>query len=105
LPRRSPQKSVERRAISRDDVARMAKLAHLSLSVREEEAYTRELSAILEYFRVIDGAEVSDVTPAYYSTELTNVIRGNQVVVTDSAPILEGVPRRKGRFVRAPRVF
>ncbi len=91
--------------ISKAEVARIAELAHLSLGPREEERYSRELSAIVEYFRIIGRAELSNIAPMYHTTELTNVFRGEEVVPTDPAPILDGVPKRKGRLVRAPRVF
>ncbi len=85
-------------------MARIAGLAKLSLTQQEEERYSRELSIILEYFKVMDRANVGTVEPAQL-TGVTNSFRGEQVIETDPEPILAGVPKRKGRFVKAPRVF
>ena len=99
-----PRKHRESQLVSRDEVARIASLAKLSLTPQEEEAYSRELSLILGYFKVLDKANVDKAPPAS-PAGTTNSFRGEQVIKTDSEPILAGVPKRKGRFVKAPRVF
>ena len=84
-------------------MARIAELAKIHLSQQEKEEYSTELSTILDYFNVIDS--VPDVPSAYVAAaNVTNAFRDDQIVVTDPEPILAGVPERKGRFVKAPRV-
>ena len=99
-----PRNRRESQLVSIDEVARIASLAKLSLTPQEEEAYSRELSVILEYFKVLDKANVDKAPPAPHAGT-TNSFRGEHVIKTDPEPILAGVPRRKGRFVKAPRVF
>jgi len=61
-----------------------------------------EFSSILEYFKVLDRLAVPveegrTVVPAG--------LRRDEVGPSDGDGLLKGVPRRKGRLVRAPRVF
>ena len=91
--------------VSREEVSRIAILAKLTLTPREKAAYSHELSAILDYFRIIDRVEDDGVPSSFSATEVTNSFRDESVIVTDPEPILSGVPKRKGRYVKAPRVF
>ncbi len=100
-----PRKRTAKELISKQEMARVASLAKLSLTPEEGERYRRELSAVLDYFRVIDGAPVERISPSYHATDLSNVARGDEVILSDPEPILAGVPRKKGRLVKAPRVF
>jgi aspartyl-tRNA(Asn)/glutamyl-tRNA(Gln) amidotransferase subunit C len=99
-----PPNPRERQLVSREQVARIASLAKLSLSPKEEEMYSRELSVILQYFRVLDKAKVGRALPEHIMA-VTNSFRGEEIIKTDPEPILAGVPKKKGRFVKAPRVF
>jgi len=92
----------QRAAMTLDQVRRLASLSRLTLSASEEERLTGEFSSILEYFRVVDkvgNAVAHDAQPN------ENVFRPDEVAPSDPEGVLEGVPRRRGRFVRAPRVF
>ncbi len=99
------RKRTAKELISKEEMVRVASLAKLSLTPEEEERYRRELSAVLDYFRVIDGAPVEGITPSYRATDVSNVTRGDEVIPSHPEPILAGVPRKKGRLVKAPRVF
>lgn len=84
-------------------VEHLAELSRLRLSPREAERLRGELSSILEYFAVLDKVDVSKAGPRQ------DVASGSlrEDVARPSTPdeILQGVPQRKGRYVRAPRVF
>ena len=84
-------------------IKRLSELSKLSLSPPEAERMERELSSVLEYFGVIDRA---DAGSAVARTE-KGVARGRPDEVASSMPdqILAGVPQKKGRLVRAPKVF
>jgi len=85
-------------------VGRLADLSRISLSAREGERLREELSSILGYFAELDRVDVSKVS-------LASPMKGDggmrKDVVKPSTPreLLAGVPQKKGRFVRAPRVF
>jgi len=69
----------------------------------EEARLKEELSTILEYFRTVDGTRGSD-SPAVPSVEPSE-LRRDEARPSDGEGVLKGVPRKKGRLVRAPRVF
>ncbi len=85
-------------------VERLAALSRLSLGPQEAARLGKELSSILEYFAAIDKVDVSKSAPAPQSREEGGL---REDVVKPSRPdeILAGVPQRKGRYVKAPRVF
>ena len=49
--------------ISRDEVARLAKLARLALTDHELDSFAGQLDAILGYVSQIQAVDVTDVTP------------------------------------------
>lgn len=85
-------------------VERLAELSRLSLGKDEAERLRDELSSILDYFATLDRVDVSAVAPAQ---EAAGGGRTREDVAMPSTPeeLLRGVPQKKGRFVRAPRVF
>ena len=90
-------------SVTPEEVRRLAALSRLNVTRAEEERLRAELSAILGYFRTVDGvppgvtAERTPLDPA--------LLRPDEVRPSDPEAVLKGVPRRKGRLVRAPRVF
>ena len=85
------------------EVERLAGLSRLSVAPQEAERLRTELSSILEYFAALDKVKVPKNLP-----KLTSPSGGQrQDVVRPSKPdeILAGVPQKKGRYVKAPRVF
>ena len=90
-------------SVSLEEVRRLASLSRLTMTRPEEERMRDDLSAILDYFRVVDG--VSGHAAAVRLTEDAALLRPDEVRPSDSEGALRGVPHRKGRLVRAPRVF
>jgi aspartyl-tRNA(Asn)/glutamyl-tRNA(Gln) amidotransferase subunit C len=85
-------------------VEKLADLSRLSLGQQEAERLRGELSSILEYFATLDKVDISKVAPAQEGAQDGNM-REDAVGPSTPEDILAGVPQRKGRFVRAPRVF
>jgi aspartyl-tRNA(Asn)/glutamyl-tRNA(Gln) amidotransferase subunit C len=85
-------------------VERLADLARLSISPQEAERLGEELSSILEYFAVLGKANLSKDFPLHESPA-GGAQREDAVRPSNPDEILAGVPQRKGRYVRAPRVF
>jgi aspartyl/glutamyl-tRNA(Asn/Gln) amidotransferase C subunit len=89
--------------ITAEDIRRLGNLAKLSMSASEEERLREELSSILEYFRVVDQVR-EDVAIDQLGDDAAN-LRADEVGPSDPEGVLRGVPQRKGRLVKAPRVF
>jgi aspartyl-tRNA(Asn)/glutamyl-tRNA(Gln) amidotransferase subunit C len=89
--------------ISSEQVRQLGNLAKLSIGVAEEERLRQELSSVLDYFDVIDQVK-DDVVIDQASEDAAN-LRPDVVAPSDPEGVLRGVPQKKGRFVKAPRVF
>jgi len=92
-----------RAAVSIEEVRRLASLSKLFLTRVEEERTRDELSSILDYFRVVD--EVAGPGARSGIAQEAAGLRADEVKPSDPDGVLRGVPHRKGRLVRAPRVF
>lgn len=65
--------------LSRQDVEHVAELAKLDLSEEEKDLYQVQLSAILDYFEMLQKLDTEDISPTASVLELQNVTRADQV--------------------------
>lgn len=93
--------------LSRDDVLKLAKLARISLSDDEVDAYVEELSAILGYVEQLSGVNVSGLTPTNQVTGLTNVMRKDEVRHYGYEPsdLLKNVPATQADQLKVKRMI
>lgn len=61
--------------LRREDVAKIAKLARLSLSEQELDMFTEQLGQILEHANDIAALQLDDVVPTAHPFGLINVVR------------------------------
>ena len=99
----SRRKSQGRPSVDARQVERLAELSRLSLGQQEAERLRGELSSILEYFAALDKVDVSRTGTTQDAA--SGGLREDVVRPSTPEEILQGVPQRKGRYVRAPRVF
>ncbi len=66
-------------ALSRQEVEHIAELAKLGLSQEEIERFQGQLSAILEYFAVLQRLDTESVPPTAQVIGLRNVMRPDDV--------------------------
>lgn len=85
------------------EVERLAGLARLSLSSSEIQEFGTDISSILDYFATLDKVDVSKAPEP--SSASADGLRDDVVEPSKAEEILDGVPQRKDRYVRAPRVF
>ena len=92
--------------ITSEAVAKVAKLARLSLSDDELQQATHQLSDMLDHFADIDALDLENVEPMTHPMPIANVMREDIVLevlnreeVLDVAPVAEG-----GRF-RVPPIL
>lgn len=96
--------------LSRDDVLKLAKLSRLKLSEEEIEQYRRELSASLEYVRVLDKVDTSGVAPTYQVTGLSTVDENTtrEDIINEQVThqeLMENVPEAQGRYIKVKRMI
>lgn len=87
--------------ISRDEVARLAKLARLALTDSELDSFAGQLDAILGYVGKIQAVDVSGVAPTGNPLKSENVTRPDVVApsLTQQQALAEAPSADEGRFV------
>jgi aspartyl-tRNA(Asn)/glutamyl-tRNA(Gln) amidotransferase subunit C len=92
--------------LTRDDVLKLAQLARLDLSDEEVEAFSHELSDILQYVEQLSAVDVKGLKPTNQVTGLTNVTRGDEIKDYGYAPadLLKNVPEVKNNQIKAKRM-
>ncbi|MBI2648931.1 MAG: Asp-tRNA(Asn)/Glu-tRNA(Gln) amidotransferase subunit GatC [Thaumarchaeota archaeon] len=98
-------RSKRKEAISTQELRRLASLARLSLTPSEERRLAREIGEIVSYFATIDSAKVERLEASYHVVEAENILRDDTRESFDADSILKMVPHKRGRHVKAPRVF
>lgn len=101
--------------ISREDVVKVAELAHLGLSPAEVELYREQLDAILTYVDKLKELDVTTVEPmaqvlhaaaAPGTKESHPELREDALRPCDVATqVLAGAPEAQAPFFRVPRVI
>jgi len=92
--------------ISRDEVAHLARLAHLDLRDDELDHYSEQLDVILASVARVAEVAAADVPSTSHPIPMTNVLRPDVVTPgLTSAEALSGAPAfDEGRF-RVPRIL
>lgn len=87
-------------AITREEVAHLARLSRLALSEDELDVYAQQLDSILGHVAQVSEVAADDVPPTAHPARLANVLRRDVVVAgltTEQA--LSGAPAvEQGRF-------
>ena len=86
--------------ISRDEVARLSKLARLALTDHELDGFAGQLDAILGYVSQIQAVDVTDVTPTGNPLKSVNVSRADivQPCLSQAEALAEAPAAIDGRF-------
>ena len=92
--------------ITPEAVAKVAKLARLSLDADELRRATDQLSDVLDHFADIDALDLDDVEPMTHPTPIANVMRDDvEVDGLDRDEVLAAAPASEsGRFLVPPVV-
>jgi aspartyl-tRNA(Asn)/glutamyl-tRNA(Gln) amidotransferase subunit C len=93
-------------AISREEVAHLARLSRLAVTEEELDTFAGQLDVILQAVARVGEVAAADIPPTSHSVPLTNVLRDDVVrpgLARDDA--LAGAPDAEdGRF-RVPRIL
>jgi aspartyl-tRNA(Asn)/glutamyl-tRNA(Gln) amidotransferase subunit C len=101
--------------ISREDVLRVAELAHLGLSPQEVETYRNQLDRILSYIDKLNELDITNVEPmaqVTYSDAAPGATHDHPELREDvllpctvAEPILASAPDAAKPFFRVPKVI
>ena len=90
-------------AISREEVAHVARLARLALTEEELERFREQLSAILEAVAKVSELDLSEVEPTSHPLDVSNVWAEDEPQpCLDPEEALANAPDREGNFFRVP---
>ena len=91
-----------------DEVKNIATLARIGLSSEEVGKYQKDLSAILDFFRELEGVPTEGILPMGNSTEKSDAFREDVVASGSDAEqeaLMRNVPMTKDGFVKVKSVF
>ena len=93
--------------LSKEQVIKLAALCRLQLTEEEIVRYQTELSNILNYVELLDGIDTSGLKPTYQVSGLRTITRADEVQNYQAEPdkMLQGVPKRDGRYIRVGRMI
>lgn len=93
-------------AISRDEVAHLARLSRLAVTPAELDMFAGQLDVILQSVARVGEVAADDIPPTSHSVPLTNVFR-DDVIVSGLSPeeALSGAPDMAGQRFRVPRIL
>ncbi len=95
-------------SLSIDEVRRIAVLARLELSAEEEQVFQGQLSAILDYVRLLEELDVSEVEPMTHALAAEDRSPLREDAVHRSLPpdeALGNAPEREGTCFKVPRII
>jgi aspartyl-tRNA(Asn)/glutamyl-tRNA(Gln) amidotransferase subunit C len=92
--------------LSRDDVAKVARLARLSLTEGELAMFTEQLARVLDHAADLSTLDIEGLAPTAHPFGLTNVVRPDVVgeCVSREVVLAEAPEARDDRFV-VPRIL
>lgn len=93
--------------LTRDDVLKLAQLAHISLTDEEEAELETELGAILNYVEQLGAVDVSGLKPTNQVSGNVNVMRKDEVIDYgyEPADLLKNVPAIQDDLIRVKRMI
>jgi aspartyl-tRNA(Asn)/glutamyl-tRNA(Gln) amidotransferase subunit C len=88
------------------EVAHVARLASIELTVDELARFTEQLAAVLDHADDVEGLEIDDVPPTAHPLPLENVLRADEVrpSVARDEVLAQAPAVDDGRF-RVPRIL
>ncbi len=92
--------------ITKEQVARIADLAHLAVTEEEIEAYTKQLQSIVEFADQLSELNTDDVEPTTHVLHQTNVFREDvkkQTITQEEA--LKNAPEKEDGYFKVPPIL
>ena len=93
-------------AITKKEVAHVARLARLALTDAEKEHFTEQLAHILDYISQLQELDTSDIEPMAQPIPLHNIFREDIVHPSGKEEaILSIAPEREKRFFKVKKII
>lgn len=95
-------------SLSREEILKIANLAHLKVTEDELEPLRAKLSSVLDYVGQLAEVDVRGIEPAAHITGVHNVLREDAVKLTSAEAreaLLDAAPAREGDLIKVKAVF
>ncbi len=92
--------------IDEQKVRAVAKLSRLDLTDDEVAAFSRQLSAILEYVEKLNELDTTNVEPLAHCLPISNIFREDKIKESLGVEkTLANAPQRDGDFFKVPKIL
>lgn len=92
--------------LTSQDVLKVAELGRLKVTDAEVQKFAEQLGGVLDYVRVLDEVDVSNVAPMAHVADVANVFREDAVVPSlPRAASLSNAPKTDGKFFLVPQIL
>lgn len=95
--------------ISKQEVQHIAKLARLSITEKEEEKFSKELSSILDYVEKLKKADVSNVEAISHPFKIENIVRKDEKregsTKPDGKKLVDMAPSTENGYIKVKSIF
>ena len=91
--------------LDRNQVLHIAELAKLGLSEQEANLFSEQLSAILDYFALLDQLDTSSIPPTAMVIEQYNVLREDKALPSLPVEIVLQAPRVIDSYIAVKAVL
>lgn len=98
--------------ISKNDVRKIAALAKIKISGDEEMKMQKDLSAILNYFKMLEEVDTLMIEPQSHAVDVCNVVREDRITDKSqeegeevAAKIVKSAPDRDDGFIKVRALF
>lgn len=92
-------------ALTREQVEHVARLARLGLTEEEKEAFTVQLSRILDHVNRLEELDTRNVPPTYHVVALQNVLREDEPHQSlNREKVLSQAPEAEAGYFKVPKI-
>ena len=92
--------------LTREEVQRVASLARLRFTPKEEERLTEQLDSILEYMEKLNQLDTSSIEPFSHAATTKNPMREDAITNEPNADaLLANAPAQENHFFRVPKII
>jgi aspartyl-tRNA(Asn)/glutamyl-tRNA(Gln) amidotransferase subunit C len=92
--------------ISRDEVRRVALLARLDFTEREESELAEHFDKVLTYMEKLNQLDTDAVEPTAHAVEVPSPLREDRITnQANPGPLLQNAPSREKDFFKVPKII
>lgn len=105
-PMEGPLVRIATMELTRDNVAKIARLSRLRLTDDELDRFTGQLGQILNYVEMLNEVDTTGVEPMAHAGDLCNVFRADELRPSlDRADVFRNAPKSDGKYFLVPPIL